>query len=222
MDAGYIRVSCVERDPGCVITVSGELTLATEAEFTARVAQSLAASRGPVLFDVSGLDFADCSGARALTRAVLAVPWPGTGLCGCNTEVRRVLEALGLELPHRPGPGGAPATRPRARARAAALSRSDSMTAMTRAARANTRQTALYASEVMSRLATTYSELALNSRYRVQRKSEDRGRLLALSGRARDLARQYLHHAIEDADTWDVRDRYRDSGPALTRVPPGA
>jgi anti-anti-sigma factor len=201
--------------------VSGELTLATEAEFTTRVAQALAGSRGPVLFDVSGLDFADCSGARALARAVLAVPSPGTGLCGCNTEVRRVLEALGLELPHRPGPGGPPAAR-RPRARAATLSRSDSMAAMTHAARANTRQTALYASEVMSRLAATYSELALNSRYRVQRKSEDRGRLLALSGRAHDLSRQYLHHAVENAGTWDVRGRPRDSGPALTTVPPGA
>jgi hypothetical protein len=96
------------------------------------------------------------------------------------------------------------------------------MTAMTRAARANTLQTALYASEVMSRLAATYSELALNSWYREQRKSEDRGRLLALSGRARDLSRQYLHHAVEDAGTWDVRDRHRDSGPALTTVQPGS
>lgn len=221
MDAGYIRVSCVERDPGCVITVSGELTLTTEAEFTARVAQALAGTGGPVLFDASGLDFADCRGARALARAVRAVPWPGTGLRGCNTEVRRVLEALGLELPHWPGPGGAPAARPRARVRAATLSRSDSIAAMTRAAQANTRQTALYTSEVMSRLAATYSELALNSRYRVQRKSEDRGRLLALSGRALDLSRKYLDHAVENAGTWDVRDRPRDSGPALITAPPG-
>jgi hypothetical protein len=50
----------------------------------------------------------------------------------------------------------------------------------------------------MSRLAATYSQLALNSRYRTRGKSEDRGRLLALSGRARDLSRQYMRLAASD------------------------
>ncbi len=215
MDAGYVRVSSVERDHGCVVTVSGEITLATEAEFTAQVAQALAAARGPVLFDLSRLDFADCRGARALARAVLTVPSGEAGVHGCNTAVRRVVEALGLELPYRAGPAGSAPARPRPRACASTLSRSDAMTSLTRAARANTRQTALYTSEVMSRLAATYSELALNSRYRVRGKSEERGRLLALSGRALDLSRQYLRHASTDAGTWPRHDQPRDSTPAL-------
>jgi anti-anti-sigma regulatory factor len=64
MDAGEIRVSFIAGDPTCVIKVSGELTLATEREFAARAAEALAASRGPVLVDVSGLDFVDRSGAH--------------------------------------------------------------------------------------------------------------------------------------------------------------
>lgn len=198
MDAGYVRVSSVERGPGCVITVSGELTLATEAEFTARVAEALAASVGPVLFDVSGLDFVDCRGARALARAVLGVPPGEARVDGCQPAVRRVLAALGLELPDRAGLAG-PVTgqraRPRPQVSAGPLPRGEAVTSMARAARANTRETALYASEVMSRLAATYCELALNSRYRMPLKSEERGRLLALSGRASDLSRQYLRHA---------------------------
>jgi hypothetical protein len=70
---------------------------------------------------------------------------------------------------------------------------------MAHAAESNARQSALYGSEVMSRLAATYSQLALNSRYRTQDKSEDRGRLLALSGRALDLSKQYMHNAASDA-----------------------
>ena len=200
MDASYIQVSSVARGPARVITVHGELTLATEAEFTAQVAEALAASRGAVLFDVSGLDFADCRGARALARAVQAVPSGEAAVHGCNTAVRRVVDALRLDLPYRSEPAGAVLTRPRLPIRAGTLARSDAMASLTRAARANTRQSALYASEVMSRLAATYSELALNSRYRVQRKGEDRGRLLALSGQALDLSRQYLRHAVADAD----------------------
>jgi anti-anti-sigma regulatory factor len=201
VDAGFIRVTTVERDPGCVITVSGELTLATMGEFTARAAEAIAASSGPTPFEVSGLDFVDCSGARALARAVLAVPPRAAGLYGCPPAVRRVLDALGLELPYRPGRADAVPgrPRPRPRPRPAALSRGEAMMAMTHAARANTRQTALYTSDVLSRLAATYSDLALSSRYRAEGKSEERGRLLALSGRALSLSRHYLRHAVSDA-----------------------
>jgi anti-anti-sigma factor len=195
MDAGKIRVNFIAGDPTCVIKVSGELTLATEREFTARLGEALAASRGPVLFDVSGLDFADCSGARALVKAVDAVPPRAAKLHGCGRTVRRVLDALGCDLPYTSGFAGEVPGRPRPRVRVAALSRGETLTAMVRVAESNARQSALQASDVMARLAATYSELALSSRYRAPARSEDRGRLLALSGRARDLSRQYLRHA---------------------------
>lgn len=60
MDAGHIRVSSVTRGLTCVIEVSGELTQATERKFAAQVAEAQVALRGPVLFDVSGVNFVDC------------------------------------------------------------------------------------------------------------------------------------------------------------------
>jgi hypothetical protein len=75
----------------------------------------------------------------------------------------------------------------------------EALAAMSRAAESTARQSALYASEVMSRLAA-YSELALNSRYRTRPKSADRGRLLELSGRALGLSRWYMRNAAGGAD----------------------
>ena len=200
MDADLVRVSYATRGLACAIKVSGELTLATEPEFTARVTEALAAARGPVIFDVSGLNFMDCCGARALVRAVQAVPPREAGLHGCSPAMRRILEALGFDLPHQAElPREAPA-RPRSLPRADPPSRGDTLTARTRAAESNVRQSALQASEVMSRLAATFSELALNSRYRTPPKSDDRGELLALSERASGLSRRYLQHATSAAD----------------------
>jgi hypothetical protein len=82
--ADYIRVSSVARDLACVIEVGGELNLITEREFAVRAAEAVAACRGPVLFDLSGLDFLDCRGARALARAVGAAPSPGLSCTGAN------------------------------------------------------------------------------------------------------------------------------------------
>lgn len=195
MESGYIQVSSVARATTFVVMVSGELTMLTEDEFTSRVAEALAASQGPVVFDVSGLDFMDCHGARALAKAVhAAAPREGEVL-GCSDAMRRVLDALGFDLPHRQTLTARVAPRPRPLATSAARSRGETLTAMTRAAESAIRQSALHTSAVMSMLAATYSALALNSRYRTQAKSEDRGRLLALSGRALDLSRIYQGYA---------------------------
>lgn len=201
MDAGQIQVSSQPRGLGCVIQVSGELTVVTEGEFAALVAEVLAASRGPVLFDVSGVDLVDCRGARALTKAVQGVPQPReAGLDGCSLTMRSILGAIGFDLPNRPEMAGAARVRLQPRPRPGAASREDALAAMTRAAESSARQSAVYTSEVMSRLAATYSDLALNSRYRMQRKSEDRGRLLQLSGRACALSRQCMRDAAGGAD----------------------
>jgi anti-anti-sigma factor len=192
-------VSSVARGSGCVITVSGELTVATADEFTARVTNALAGSDGPVLFDMSGLVFADCQGARALARAVGAARPREARLHGCTPVMLRVAVALGLDLPHQVAPASAAPARPQPEAHPRTLSRGEAIRARTREAESTMRQTALHTSEVMARLADTYSRLALNAWYRTQRKSEDRGRLLALSGRAHNLSRQYLRHADSEA-----------------------
>lgn len=198
MCADHVRVSSVARGLASLIEVSGELTLTTEREFAVRVAEVLATCRGPLLFDLSGLDFMDCRGARALATAVCAAP-SLTELYGCKPIVRRVLDVLGFDLPYRPEPDVETPIRSQPRARADTLTRGETLVAMAHAAESNARQSALHGSEIMSRLAATYSQLALNSRYRTQDKSDDRGRLLALSGRALELSRQYMRLAASDA-----------------------
>lgn len=199
MDAGHIEVSSRTRGLGCVIQVSGELTLVTEREFAAVVSEALAASRGPVLFDVSGVDFVDCRGARALAKAVRGVPPPReAGLDGCSLTMRRILGTIGFDVPRRPEMAGVALVRLQPHTRPGTPSREEALAAITRAAESTARQSALYTSDVLSRLAATYSELALNSRYRTQHKSADRGRLLELSGRARDLSRRYMRDADGD------------------------
>lgn len=196
MAASHIGVSFELRESACIAKVDGELTWATGHEFTARLTQPLAVFRGPVLFDLSDLDFVDCHGARVLAGALHSVASRETGLYGCNSVVRRFLDLLGLDLPHvatlvrevpalssPPVPVGPP-------------SHGQDLTDLIRATKASSRQSATNASEVMSRLATTYAELALNSRYRTPGNSEVRGRLLTLSGRARDLSQQYLRHGV--------------------------
>lgn len=204
MDAGHIRVSFDVQDATCIVKVAGELTLVTEQQFTTRAAEALAAFRGPVLFDLTGLDFIDCRGARALAGVLRAAPGPA-GVHGCNPVVRRFLEVAGFDLPRwsglaRPVPVRPVAARPGPSAVVDAPSRGEALVAMAHATEVNARQSAADASELMSRLAATYTDLALNSRYRVPRKSDDRGRLLALSGRALDLSRRYQRHAALGAE----------------------
>ena len=194
MGARHIRVSSDVRHSACVVAVSGELTLATEREFAVLTARALAASHGPVLVDVSGVEFADCHGARALVRALRAVPPRPVGLEGASPAMRRLLAVLAFDLPQAPRLAVDAPGQPDQVAR---LRRAERLAAQTRTARLNTQQSAARTSEVMSRLAATYAELALSSRYRTRGRSEDRGRLLALSGRALALSRQYMGQPAE-------------------------
>src|SRR5690349_18036745 len=103
MNTGHVRVSAVTRGLGCVIKVSGELSQVTEREFAVQVAEALATSRGPLLFDVSDVDFVDLRGARALARALRTVQQPReAGLDGCSLTMLSVLGAIGFDLPHKP------------------------------------------------------------------------------------------------------------------------
>jgi anti-anti-sigma factor len=192
--ACHVRVSSEARDSACVVTVGGELTLATEGEFAVRSAQALAASHGPVLFDVSGVEFADCRGARALARALRAVEPRLVGLEGTSPALRRLLTALAFDLPQAPRTAVDAPGQP---SQAAGRSRAEHLAVLTRTARLSTQQSAARTSEVMARLAATYAELALNDLYRARGRSDDRGRLLALSGRALDLSRRYMGQAAE-------------------------
>ncbi|HEX9040661.1 MAG TPA: STAS domain-containing protein [Trebonia sp.] len=203
MGARHIRVSSGGRDSACVVTVNGELTLATEREFAVRTVQALAAFRGPVRFDVSGVEFADCHGARALARAISAASPRPVGLEGANPVLRRLLAALALDLQQAPQPAADAPGQPGQAVNGGdgcGLSHAERLAVLTRTTRLATRQSAVRTSEVMARLAATYAELALSSRYRTRDRSEERGRLLALSGRAHDLSRQYMSQPASEGD----------------------
>ncbi|HEY0719260.1 MAG TPA: hypothetical protein VGD68_16730, partial [Streptosporangiaceae bacterium] len=137
-------------------------------------------------------------GARALAGALRTAPGLA-GVHGCSPVMRRFLEVAGYDLPRRPAPVRPVPVRAGPVTVADAPSRGEALVAMARATELNARQSAADASELMSRLAATYVDLALNSRYRVPRRSDDRGRLLALSGRALDLSRRYQRHAASGA-----------------------
>lgn len=198
MDSGQVQVSFQLRGAACLVRVGGELTAATEGEFTRRMGKALAQFPGPALLDLSGLDFVDGHGSRALARTLRADPPQSIGLYQCRPALRRVLEAFGLDLPQAPvtfppvlvsPPPAAPAAAP---AHAELLARVDHT-------RSALRQSALTASEVMSRLSATYAELALSGRNRQPSKAAVRGRLLACSGQAFDLSRQYRRQAAGES-----------------------
>lgn len=93
----------------CVLTVTGDLDLASAGGFTVQAAQALAALDGRIerlVLDLGGLAFLDCAGARALARLAGAAP------AGCPVIVRavspaaaRLLHLTGLRLERPPGPG---------------------------------------------------------------------------------------------------------------------
>lgn len=195
MNAVHVQLSFELHGPACLVKVGGELTAVTEREFTGRALQALAAFPGPVLFDLSGLEFVDGHGARALAKALAAVPPRETGLYQCSPAMRRILAAFGLDLPPASAQARPLLVVPPPATPARLLSRRETVLAQARLTQADARQSALRASEVMSRLSVTYAGIALNSKYRRPDRSEERGRLLALSGRASDLSRQYRLHA---------------------------
>jgi anti-sigma B factor antagonist len=85
----------------CVVSVSGELDIAT----APALAEQIAALPGGIerlIMDLSGLQFIDCCGARLLAGVTSAVP-PGCMVVvrGATGQVRKVLDILGVLLQQR-------------------------------------------------------------------------------------------------------------------------
>lgn len=96
MKAPPLKVRVRRNGRLCVLRVSGELDIATAASFAAQAAEALRIPPGQFVLDLSGLEFVDVRGARALAAVTCAVP------AGCpvlvrsaNSRVRRVLDLLG-------------------------------------------------------------------------------------------------------------------------------
>ncbi|HEX8104633.1 MAG TPA: STAS domain-containing protein, partial [Solirubrobacteraceae bacterium] len=88
-----LKVDIAQAGARTVVSVSGELDIATVAAFDAAVREQLA--RGPVLLDLRALSFMDSSGVRALGALVrgdgtLAVA------ADLHPNVRQVLELTGV------------------------------------------------------------------------------------------------------------------------------
>ena len=87
----------------CVLAVSGELDIATHPVLARQAAAALRQPAERLIIDLSGLEFIDCCGARALAALTYAAP------AGCPVlvrraggRVRRVLDLLAVPL-ERPG-----------------------------------------------------------------------------------------------------------------------
>jgi anti-anti-sigma factor len=90
---GGFRVQPRERS---MFVLSGELDMATRPVLDEAI-HDVAAAGGPVLLDVSALEFADVAGVHAITDAVEAMPSGCIVLHGVHGEVRTILRALGIE-----------------------------------------------------------------------------------------------------------------------------
>jgi anti-sigma B factor antagonist len=99
LDAQSLRVKTERYGVVCVLAVCGDLDVVTAAGFTARAAAAVDSGTGRLVLDLSGLRFADCCGARALTAVTSAVragcPVVVRGMC---PAVARVLDLLGVNL----------------------------------------------------------------------------------------------------------------------------
>jgi anti-anti-sigma factor len=201
MDAEQVWVQSEPYEFVCALTVGGELDLTNAAQFSQQAIKALHGTHGAVLVDLSGLCFADCCGARTLAQVLSTVPpWRAVKVRGYSAPVERVLNLLGIEL-SRAVPVAAQilgSRRPLPSGRASAQ-QGQTLAAQARTVQAQSREVAIYASGVMARLATTYAGLAVSSRYRAERRQEDRGRLLVLSQKATELSTRYLDHAVGSA-----------------------
>lgn len=93
-----LNVTIKQRGQVCVLSVSGELDIAT-APILAGHAAALADLAGRLIVDLSGLEFVDCAGARALAAVTSAAP-PGCPVLvrGLARRVRKVFDILALPL----------------------------------------------------------------------------------------------------------------------------
>jgi anti-anti-sigma factor len=188
VEDNYLRVRAERRGNLCVLKVWGDLEAFTAGQFAAEAGKALHETPGPVLVDLSGLDFIDAAGARALAAVARSVPrWRLAGVRGCQPRVRRVLDLAGLDL--------AGLTCEGETASGFRAFWADELMTRAHAARSGSQEAVLRAGGAMARLAVTYARLAASWQQRArqgqtcaERGREQAVRLLALSEAARGLS----------------------------------
>ena len=89
--------------PVCVLAIGGELDIATVPVLTEQAAAALRQPAERLILDLSGLEFIDCCGVRALEAVTRAAPAGCPVLVrGAGRRVRRILDLLAVSL-ERPG-----------------------------------------------------------------------------------------------------------------------
>lgn len=91
----------------CLLAITGELDFTNAARAALCAASVLEDGPERLVFDLGGLDFLDCAGARVLVMAAEAVP-PGcpVSVHSISSFAARVLEMLDVDLEDAPGTGG--------------------------------------------------------------------------------------------------------------------
>ena len=99
MTMSPLTVTITREGRVCVLAVSGELDIATTPTLTQQAAAALQEPAERLIIDLSGLQFIDCCGARALAAAARAAP-PGCPVLvrGAGHRVRRILDLLAVPL----------------------------------------------------------------------------------------------------------------------------
>ena len=97
-----LTVTITREGQVCVLAVSGELDIATAAVLTQQAAAALRQPAERLIIDLSGLEFIDCCGVRALEAVTRAAPAGCPVLVrGAGRRVRRVLDLLAVPLQRR-------------------------------------------------------------------------------------------------------------------------
>ena len=178
----------------CVLAAAGDLDLTTAAQFARYASWAMHDQPDRLVFDLAGLDFLDCAGARALAAAAQAAP------AGCPVIARsvsppaaRLLGLLGLELEHPPA-CAAPDTR-----QAPARATSDARAGVGPVDRARTWAHSIRTVEEIAatedQVAATFARLAAQLPHRADRLTAVSRSALSCATRARQWAhdQQALH-----------------------------
>jgi anti-anti-sigma factor len=145
-----VQVWAVRSNGACVLRIAGELDLATADALADRAAEAVREVPGPVLLDLSGLEFLDARGARALD-ALLKSPPDGrmAAVRHCPLRVRRMLNSLRTPLDYLPAESGP-----------ARETGTTELADQVRRARISARESRLDASGTLARLTDTRIRLA--------------------------------------------------------------
>lgn len=191
MDASDLKIRVEERGRVRVLAVGGDLDLTCSVAFADQVAVLVERWPGRVVVDLSGLRFADCSGARALAGVAGLPARTRTAVVvrSLRPQIRRVCQLLDLDL--KPPESGSPhaVAPPLPGSRTAELVRR-SQTQMSRA-----RRTINDSCRIAERIATTEESAAGIFAELATRRPQRRDRLSMLSAAANSHAALMRQHA---------------------------